>query len=48
MTVRNRYVEPNGEFEINEEDCYECTRKFCSFCLKTNYEENFGHCYNNK
>lgn len=25
-----------------------CSRLFCSFCLKTQYELNFGDCYNNK
>lgn len=44
---RSRYVSANEEFIISEEDNYICTRKFCSFCLKTNYEENFSHCYNN-
>ena len=44
---RSRYVSTNEEFIISEEDNYICTRKFCSFCLKTNYEENFSHCYNN-
>jgi hypothetical protein len=39
---------PNEEFQISCDDNYSCTRKFCSFCLKTNYEENFSHCYNDK
>ena len=46
-TQRSRYVSSSDDFYIKEEDNYICTRKFCSFCLKTNYEENFSHCYNN-
>lgn len=45
---KSRYMTATGEIPEGEEEVYDCSRKFCSFCLKTNYEENFSHCYNSK
>ncbi|CDW86779.1 UNKNOWN [Stylonychia lemnae] len=37
----------NSECLKGDDDNYICSRKFCSFCLKTQYELIFGDCYKN-